>query len=125
MAFSTFWASLTALAYAVERLAHSIALPASRRPWPRRAARKLAEELGIRALPRLLFTFLNRSGLSPHWPGVHEAMVPDAAVPDPDEVAWLGWLTEPELRSALLEWRFIPDSNEAFSRYLAFRTARP
>jgi isopentenyldiphosphate isomerase len=88
------------------------------------AARELAEELGIRALPRLLFTFINRSGLSPHWLGVHEAVVPDAVVPDPDEVAWHGWLTEPELRSALLEWRFTPDSNEAFSRYLAFRTAR-
>lgn len=37
------------------------------------AARELAEELGIRVLPRLLFTFINRSGLSPHWLGVHEA----------------------------------------------------
>ncbi|MFE7046167.1 NUDIX domain-containing protein, partial [Streptomyces atratus] len=88
------------------------------------ATRELAEELGIRALPRLLFTFINRSGLSPHWLGVHEAVVPDAVVPDPDEVAWHGWLTEPELRSALLEWRFTLDSHEAFSRYLAFRTAR-
>ncbi|GAA4704704.1 NUDIX hydrolase [Streptomyces youssoufiensis] len=88
------------------------------------AARELAEELGIRALPRLLFTFINRSGLSPHWLGVHEAVVPDAVVPDPDEVAWHDWLTEPELRSALLEWRFTPDSHEAFRRYLAFRTAR-
>lgn len=88
------------------------------------AARELAEELGVRALPRLLFTFVNRSGLSPHWLGVHEAVVPDAVVPDPDEVAWHGRLTEPELRSALLEWRFTPDSHEAFGRYLAFRTAR-
>ncbi|MFF8293792.1 NUDIX hydrolase [Streptomyces sp. NPDC016309] len=88
------------------------------------AARELTEELGIRALPRLLFTFINRSGLSPHWLGVHEAEVPDPVVLDSDEVAWHGWLTEPELRSALLEWRFTPDSNEAFSRYLAFRTAR-
>nr|WP_260584548.1 NUDIX domain-containing protein [Streptomyces murinus] len=88
------------------------------------AARELAEELGVRALPRLLFTFVNRSGLSPHWLGVHEAVVPDAVVPDPDEIAWHGWLTEPELRSALLEWRFTPDSHEAFGRYLAFRTAR-
>ncbi|MFH9070882.1 NUDIX hydrolase [Streptomyces alboflavus] len=89
------------------------------------AARELAEELGIRALPRLLFTFINRSGLSPHWLGVHEAVVPDAVVPDPDEVAWHGWLTEPELGSALLEWRFTPDSHEAFSRYLAFRGVQP
>src|SRR5689334_9708317 len=88
------------------------------------AARELAEEMGIRVLPRLLFTFTNRSGLSPHWLGVHEAVVPNAVVPDPDEVAWHSWLTEPELDSALLEWRFTPDSHEAFSRYLAFRTAR-
>ncbi|MFJ4689543.1 NUDIX domain-containing protein [Streptomyces sp. NPDC088789] len=88
------------------------------------AARELAEELGIRALPRLLFTFINLSGLSPHWLGVHEAVVPDAVVPSSDEVAWHGWLTEPGLRSALLEWRFTPDSHEAFSRYLAFQTAR-
>lgn len=89
------------------------------------AARELAEELGVRVLPpRLLFTFLNRSGLSPHWLGVHEAVVPDAVAADADEVAWHGWLSEPELRSALLEWRFTPDSHEAFSRYLAFRTAR-
>lgn len=35
----------------------------------------MAEELGICALPHLLFTFINRSGLSPHWLGVHEAVV--------------------------------------------------
>ncbi|MFD8308461.1 NUDIX hydrolase [Streptomyces sp. NPDC059690] len=88
------------------------------------AARELAEELGIHGLPRLLFTFINRSGLSPHWLGVHEAAVRDVVTPDRDEVARHGWLTESELRSALLEWRFTPDSHEAFSRYLAFRTAR-
>jgi isopentenyldiphosphate isomerase len=88
------------------------------------AARELAEELGVRVLPRLLFTFLNRRGLSPHWLGVHEASMPATVAPDPDEVAWHGWLTEPELRSALSEWHFTPDSHEAFSRYLAFRTAR-
>ncbi|WP_442805584.1 NUDIX hydrolase [Streptomyces sp. NBC_00385] len=88
------------------------------------AARELAEELGVRVLPRLLFTFLNRSGQSPHWLGVHEAAVPGTVTADPDEVAWHGWLTEPELRSALLEWRFTPDSHEAFGRYLAFRTTR-
>ncbi|WP_374105755.1 NUDIX domain-containing protein [Streptomyces sp. AC495_CC817] len=81
------------------------------------AARELAEELGTHVRPHLLFTFINRSGLSPHWLGVHEAVVPDAVIPDPDEVAWHAWLTEPELRSALQEWRFTPDSHEAFSRY--------
>ncbi|MFK0026280.1 NTP pyrophosphohydrolase [Streptomyces sp. NPDC090798] len=54
----------------------------------------------------------------PHWLGVHEAVVPDTVAADPDEVAWNGWLTEPELRSTLPEWRFTPDSHEAFSRYL-------
>ncbi|MER5715208.1 NUDIX domain-containing protein [Streptomyces sp. NPDC002132] len=86
------------------------------------AARELAEELGVRVRPRLLFTFLNRSGLSPHWLGVHEAMAPDTVTADPDEVAWHAWLTEPQLRSALKEWNFTPDSHEAFTRYLAFRT---
>lgn len=81
------------------------------------AARELTEELGIRVVPRLLFTFLSRSGLSPHWLGVHEAVVPDTVAADPDEVAWHGWLTEPELRSALLEWRFTPDSHEANRDY--------
>nr|WP_261991625.1 NUDIX domain-containing protein [Streptomyces sp. or43] len=88
------------------------------------AGRELAEELGVRALPRLLFTFLNRGGQSPHWLGVHEAVVSDPLTADPDEVAWHDWLTEPELRSALLEWHFTPDSHEAFGRYLAFRAAR-
>ncbi|MFG2307401.1 NUDIX domain-containing protein [Streptomyces sp. NPDC048566] len=88
------------------------------------AARELAEELGARCRPRLLFTFLNRSGVSPHWLGVHEALVPDTVVPDPDEVAWYTWLTEPDLDSALREWRFTPDSHEAFTRYRAFRGAQ-
>nr|WP_236653233.1 NUDIX domain-containing protein [Streptacidiphilus melanogenes] len=88
------------------------------------AARELAEELGIRCLPRLLFTVINRSGWSPHWLGVHEAVIPDAVVPDPDEIAWHDWLTESELHSALSRWRFTPDSQEVFNRYLAFRTAR-
>lgn len=88
------------------------------------AARELAEEVGIRGLPRLLFTFVNRGGLSPHWLGVHEAVVPDAVTPDPDEVAWHGWLTESELRSALSKWPFTPDSHEVLSRYPAFRTGQ-
>ncbi|MFF7331667.1 NUDIX domain-containing protein [Streptomyces sp. NPDC090306] len=92
--------------------------------YERAARRELAEELGVRVLPRLLFTFLNRSGLSPHWLGVHEAVLPSVLVADPDEVAWYGWLSEPELRSALAEWRFTPDSHAAFSRYVAFRTAQ-
>ncbi|MER5373954.1 NUDIX domain-containing protein [Streptomyces sp. NPDC002553] len=88
------------------------------------AARELAEELGVRVRPRLLFTFLNRSGLSPHWLGVHEAVAPDIVTADPEEVAWHAWLTEPQLRSALQEWNFTPDSHEAFNRYRASRTTQ-
>lgn len=50
--------------------------------------------------------------------------MPGAVAPNPDEVAWHGRLTEPELQSALQQWRFTLDSHEAFSRCLAFRTAR-
>lgn len=89
------------------------------------AARELAEELGVRVRPRLLFTFLHRGGLSPHWLGVHEAVVPDSVTPDPAEIAWHGWLTEPDLHTALREWHFTPDTHEAFPRYLASRTPRP
>ncbi|MEU8935657.1 NUDIX domain-containing protein [Streptomyces sp. NPDC048409] len=65
------------------------------------AARELNEELGIRALPRLLFTFINRTGFSPHWRRVHETVVPRVVIADPGEVACHDWLTEPELRSVL------------------------
>jgi glycine/D-amino acid oxidase-like deaminating enzyme len=88
------------------------------------AARELAEELGIHVLPRLLLTFVNRSGLRPHWLGVHEAAVPGTGAADPDQVAWHSRLTEPELQSALQKWRFTPDSHEVSCRYLASRTAQ-
>jgi 8-oxo-dGTP pyrophosphatase MutT (NUDIX family) len=83
------------------------------------AARELSEELGIRVPVRFLFKYLNRSGLSPHWLGIHEAVIPDVMAPDPLEVAWHGWLTESELRQALRRWRFTPDSHDAFGRYAA------
>ncbi|MFH8939068.1 NUDIX domain-containing protein [Streptomyces griseosporeus] len=85
------------------------------------AARELSEELGARATVSLRFTFLNRSGLSPHWLGVCDAVLPEIVAPDPAEVAWHGWLTEPELRGALRQWTFTPDSQEIFARYLASR----
>jgi 8-oxo-dGTP pyrophosphatase MutT (NUDIX family) len=83
------------------------------------AARELSEELSVRVPVRFLFKYLNRSGLSPHWLGIHEAVIPDVMAPDPREVAWHGWLTESELRQALRRWRFTPDSHDAFGRYAA------
>lgn len=82
------------------------------------AARELCEELGVRATVCSRFTFLNRAGFSPHWLGVCNAvLLPESVVPDPREVAWHGWLTEPELRRALREWTFTPDSRQILERY--------
>ncbi|MET8968851.1 NUDIX hydrolase [Streptomyces hydrogenans] len=87
------------------------------------AARELSEEMGVRATVCLRCTFLNRSGLSPHWLAVCDALLPGAVAPDPREVAWHGWLTESELRQALGQKTFTPDSREVFDRYLASRAA--
>ncbi|MFD6417175.1 NUDIX domain-containing protein [Streptomyces sp. NPDC060194] len=81
------------------------------------AAREFAEELGVRAAVRLRFTFLNRSGLSPHRLGVCDAVLSHALTPDPAEVAAHTWLTGPELRRALRQWTFTPDSRAVFARY--------
>ncbi|MBW8800113.1 MAG: NUDIX domain-containing protein [Streptomyces sp.] len=88
------------------------------------AARELREELGVRASICLRFKFLNRGGLSPHWLGVCDAMVPQVVAPDLAEVAWYGWLTESELRRTLHQWTFTPESQEIFDRYLAHRVGR-
>ncbi|HKO83894.1 MAG TPA: NUDIX domain-containing protein [Actinomycetota bacterium] len=85
------------------------------------AARELGEELGARATVSLRFIFLNRGGLSPHWLGVCDAVLPEIVAPDPGEVAWHGWLTESGLRRTLQQWTFTPDSQEIFDRYLACR----
>lgn len=82
------------------------------------AAREVSEELGRRATVCLRFTFLNRVGLSPYWLGVCDTVLPEVGTPDPGEVAWHGWLTESELRQALRQWTFTPDSQEIFHRYL-------
>lgn len=83
------------------------------------ASRELAEELGIHVPVRFLFKFLCRGAISPYWLGVHEAVITGEVTPDPEEVAWYGWLTEAELREAVRQWRFIPDGQEAFDLYLA------
>ncbi|MFD5650705.1 NUDIX domain-containing protein [Streptomyces sp. NPDC127039] len=85
------------------------------------AARELSEELGARATVCLRFKFLNRGGLSPHWLGVCDAVLPKIGAIDRGEVAWYGWMTESELRRTLLQWTFTPDSQEIFGRYLACR----
>ncbi|MFF9627062.1 NUDIX domain-containing protein [Streptomyces griseosporeus] len=88
------------------------------------AARELSEELGARATVSLRFKFLNRGGLSPHWLGVCEAVLPEIVAPDRAEVAWYGWVRESELRQSLQQWTFTPDSREIFARYLASRATQ-
>nr|WP_079082956.1 NUDIX domain-containing protein [Streptomyces antibioticus] len=83
------------------------------------AARELEEELGVSAAVRFRFKFLNRSGLSPHWLGVCDAVIPRAVRPDSQEVAWHAWIGESDLPRILQERTFTPDSHEILDRYAA------
>lgn len=82
------------------------------------AVRELGEELGVQASVRFVVKFLNRSGLSPHWLAVHEAVVPAELRLDPQEVSWHGWLSESELLQFIKDHPFTPDSHEVLPRYL-------
>ncbi|MEU2298743.1 NUDIX domain-containing protein [Streptomyces antibioticus] len=83
------------------------------------ARRELGEEMGVSVAPvRFVVRFLNRSGLSPHWLAVHEAVVPDSLAPDADEVAWHGWLEESELFEFMGRRAFTPNSRPMLDRYL-------
>lgn len=83
------------------------------------AVRELAEELGIDTTVRSVVKFLNRDGLSPHWLGIHEALVLVDPKPRADEVAWHGWLPESELHEFMQRHPFTPDSRDAWDRYRA------
>lgn len=88
------------------------------------AAREVEEELGVSAAVRFRFKFLNRSGLSPHWLGVCDAVIPRSVIPDSREVAWHAWLNESDLPRILQERTFTPDSHEILDRYVADRAER-
>lgn len=83
------------------------------------AARELTEELGVRTRPRFLFTFRCAGVISPYWLGLHETVVTGPLTPDPAEIAWHDWLTEPELGELVRHRAFVPDAREAFDRYRA------
>ncbi|MGW6902986.1 hypothetical protein [Streptomyces sp. NPDC054940] len=58
--------------------------------------------------------------------GLHEVLVTEPVRPDPSEIAWYGWLTEPELTEFVRREAFVPDAREAFTRYRALsHTTRP
>ncbi|MEV8313451.1 NUDIX domain-containing protein [Streptomyces sp. NPDC059900] len=83
------------------------------------AARELSEELGVRARPRFVLKFHCAGVVSPYWMGLHEVVVREPVRPDPAEVAWHAWLTEPELADLVRHEAFIPDAREAYDRYRA------
>ncbi|MER7468338.1 NUDIX domain-containing protein [Streptomyces sp. NPDC097981] len=86
------------------------------------AARELAEELGVHVEPRFVLKFLCDGAISPYWLGLHEVVITTQVQPDPREVAWSDWLTEPELEDLVRHQGFIPDAREAFDRYRALGT---
>ncbi|EIV91449.1 NUDIX hydrolase [Frankia sp. QA3] len=84
------------------------------------AARELVEELGVRVPVRFMFKFLCRGATGPIWLGVHEAVITEPLTPDPEEIAWQGWLTEAEISKAANQWPFVPGGWEALRRYLGW-----
>ncbi|MFF0742959.1 NUDIX hydrolase [Streptomyces sp. NPDC004111] len=89
--------------------------------YERAAARELAEELGVRASPRFVFKFRCEGVISPYWLGLHEVVVTGPVDPDPEEIGWHAWLTEPELAALVRHEEFVPDAREAYDRYRALR----
>lgn len=88
------------------------------------AARELAEELGVvPTAPRFLFKYLCRGEISPYWLGIHETVLTDPITPDPAEISWHGWLTEPELQAMARRRTFVADGKEALHRYLDKRSS--
>ncbi|MBT3149426.1 NUDIX domain-containing protein [Streptomyces sp. CHD11] len=82
------------------------------------AARELTEELGVRARPEFVFKFRCEGAISPYWLGLHETVLAGPVRPDPLEIAWHDWLTDPGLAALVRDEAFVPDAREAFERYL-------
>ncbi|RFU82359.1 NUDIX domain-containing protein [Streptomyces triticagri] len=89
------------------------------------AARELEEELGVRAAPRLVFTFRCAGAIGPYWLGLHEVAVPASARPDPGEIAAHDWLDAPELELLVHSAEFVPDARQAYDRYRALDRRAP
>ncbi|MCM2579155.1 NUDIX hydrolase [Streptomyces meridianus] len=81
------------------------------------AARELAEELGVGALPRFVLKYLCGGAISPYWLGLHEVLITEEIVVDPSEIAWHAWLTPQEFLDAIERWSFVADGLEALGHY--------
>ncbi|MEV0963650.1 MULTISPECIES: NUDIX hydrolase [unclassified Streptomyces] len=93
------------------------------------ALREAEEELGVSGLPRPepLFTFLYEAsaqvpagGPEPvwhtWWSAVYEVRCDVPVRPQAEEVAWYGFLPEPELEARLAVWEWVPDGLAAYER---------
>lgn len=85
------------------------------------ALREAEEELGVSGLPQPepLFRFLYEDGPHAWWSAVYQVRCELPVSPQPEEVAWHGFLTEEELTRRLGEWTWVPDGLEAYRRLLA------
>ncbi|MFJ9033336.1 NUDIX domain-containing protein [Streptomyces sp. NPDC102274] len=93
------------------------------------ALREAEEELGVSGLPRPvpLFTFLYESadGTGSWWSRVYEVRCTLPVRPQTEEVAWYGFLPEPELERRVAQepggWEWVPDGLAAYERLRALR----
>ncbi|WP_052397256.1 NUDIX domain-containing protein [Streptomyces sp. NRRL F-5123] len=91
------------------------------------AHREAEEELGVSGLPQPepLFRFLYEEGGHSWWSAVYRVRCDLPVAPQPEEVAWHGFLTQEELALRLTEWQWVPDGLEAYRRLLAWRAEHP
>ncbi|MGW7054835.1 NUDIX domain-containing protein [Streptomyces sp. NPDC054887] len=86
------------------------------------ALREAEEELGVHGLPAPvpLFKFLyeDADGARTWWSYVYEVRCDLRVDPQPEEVAWYGFLTGAELERRLAgdEWQWVPDGLAAWRR---------
>jgi isopentenyldiphosphate isomerase len=90
------------------------------------ALREAEEELGVSGLPQpeFLFRFLYEDGPHSWWSAVYQVRCELPVSPQPEEVAWHGFLTEEELEGRLAQWPWVPDGLDAYRRLAEWRRAQ-
>ncbi|MDH6136166.1 8-oxo-dGTP pyrophosphatase MutT (NUDIX family) [Kitasatospora sp. MAA4] len=88
------------------------------------AVREAEEELGVSGIrPEPLFKFLFEQENYSWFCDVYRAEWTGAVSPQAEEIDWHDWLTDEEVAERLRSWDFVPDSREAYRRYLAADSA--
>ena len=84
--------------------------------------RELAEEIGVDGVqPTFLFKSRYRATDVNWWTCVFEVVWNHPIQHQDEEVAWGGFMPEPDLVAKLAEWRFVPGGVQLFQRYLGQR----